>query len=252
MDAKTSDKNRRVAFQTHIDTSTRTVNKALISGSGHTAIWSILSHICSWNGEGHGALPRRDNKGGKVFASRSMISGIAGAIPHFPRRRFARRAYVPMVCGLIGMQHYGVASYRCARFSPPWNPAFRDTTLLWSTQLSCVQMSGFRVRDGLLTVRKPIRGWAPSPSFLLPFSFVRDWAPPPSSPLPFPRAVPSFPRPDPWRHINYPANGRSFGIIRNLIHVYKPCRALVLHACAYVCIHTRVYVYWRYKILKVF
>lgn len=107
--AKTNDKNRRVAFQTCIDTcAPRTINKAPTDGSGHTDIWSILSRICSWKqGKTRGATIW----GGK-FASRSMISGIVDAIPHFPRRRFARRAYVPIVCGTHRYAHYGVASYR--------------------------------------------------------------------------------------------------------------------------------------------
>lgn len=162
-----------------------------------------------------------------------MISGIVDVIPHFPRRRFARRAYVPMVCGLIGMHTTGWrVSMQRVRFSPPWNPAFRGTTLLWSTQLSYVQMSGFRVRDGLFAHCEKTNPRLGPFSFLA--VFLRPWLLPP-------RAAPPFPWPDLRRHINYPANGRSFGIIRNLIHGYTPRRARV--ACMYTCMCMCVYMY---------
>lgn len=182
-------------------------------------------------GKRHGALPRRDNKAREVpFTSRTMISGIHNAIPHFGDLLEGLRAHT--VSYLLWLYRraalYGVV-YR-ARFSPPWKPpAFRDTTLLWSAQLSCVQMSGFRVRDGLLahTVRKPIRGWAPSllPLRCLPYV-------PTSVTAPFARPFP-FPWSDPRRHINYPANGRSFGIIRNLIRGYTRPAARA-HACMHL------------------
>jgi len=126
---------------------------------------------------------------------------------------------------------YGVASYRCSvrvRFSPPWNPAFRGTTLLWSAQLSCVQMSGFRVRDGLLAHCEKTNPRSGPFSFFFVAVFLRPWL--------FPlRVVPPFPWPDPRRHINYPANGRSFGIIRNLIRGYTPRRARVCISRTYIC-----------------
>lgn len=155
-----------------------------------TRIFGRSSRVCTLKmGKRHGALPRRDNKGRKVpSTSRLTISGIHKRDSAF--RRFARRPYVPTRCATsyryIGARSLRGGVYR-ARFSPPWNPAFRDTTLLWSAQLSCVQMSGFRVRDGLLahTVRKPIRHWAPSLFPLRCAFFLRPWLPPPRARSPF-------------------------------------------------------------------
>lgn len=210
-DAKTNDRNRRVAFQTRIDTCVpRTVNKApLISGSGHTDIWSVLSRICPRNGERHGALPRRDNKGGK--------SPVRVALDDFGDRQRDSALPASTICS-TGLRahsvrphryaHYGVASYRCSAhgFHPRETlpSAARPCCGRRSCPVSRCPVFGYGTNCSL-TVRKPIRSWAPSPSFSLPFSFVRDCSPR-ARPLRFLDWIPG-------RHINYPANGRSFGII---------------------------------------
>jgi len=101
-----------------------------------------------------------------------MISGIIDAIP---RRRFARWAYVPMKCGLIGMHATGWRRIDAARtvFHPRETlpSAARPCCGRRSCPVSRCPVFGYGTNCSL-TVRKPIRGWVPSPS--LPFSFVRD------------------------------------------------------------------------------
>lgn len=160
-----------------------------------------------------------------------MISGIVDAIPHFLRRRFARRAYVPIVCGLIGMHATGWRRIDATRtvFTPVKPCLPRHDPVVVDAAVLCpdVRFSGTG-----RTARSLWENQSEVEPLLLPFVavFLRSWLFPP-------RAVPPFPWPDPRRHINYPANGRSFGIIRNLIHDYMPRLACVCtHAYTYVCI----------------
>lgn len=162
-------------------------------------------------------LPRRDNKGRGKFRSRRArwFRESSARFPHFPRRRFARWAYVPMVCGLIGMHTTGWRRIDAARtvFTPVKPCLPRHDPVVVDAAVLCpdVRFSGTG-RTAHCEKTNPRLGPF---SFLFVAVFLRPWLLPLS-----PRAIPPFPWPDPWRHINYPANGRSFGIIRNLIHVY--------------------------------
>jgi len=115
----------------------------------------------------HGALPRQRgesaalSRGARAVSESRMrfrVSDLLGTL---------REPYT------VYMHAIGV-HWRGAWLFTPVKPCPRDdTTLLWSAQLSCVQMSGFRVRDGLAHCEKTNPGPVLRPLAFLLLRFLR-------------------------------------------------------------------------------
>lgn len=224
-DAKANIQSRTklVSPRKRIDTcARRIVNKApsppSLPISGHTDIWPILSRVYpqKW-GKDTGRFRGATIRGGKSRSRRARW--FRGSTTRFRISAICSRAYVPTRCptsyGYIGARSTGWCIAH--GFHPRENP------LPSATRPCCGRRS-------CPASRCPVFGYGTDCSHtlwenqsevgpLLYFLYVAS--------LTFP-----FPWPDPRRHINYPANGRSFGIIRNLIRGYTPRRA-----------HARVYAF---------
>ena len=150
---------------------------------------------------------------------------------HFARTLASVRLCINAIINSHKHKHREQAKAKEGTVSPPWKPPSiqRDEGAYMVTQLSHVQMSGFRPRDRL-TVRKPILR-VPSFVAFLPLclpsgsgSLVRRVRFPSSV---FPVLVFLVRSP---MHINYPDPRLSFWIIRNLIHTTVHIHT---HTCDY-------------------